>query len=719
MACNNDLEENTDQIEPNVEKRAENTSAPRNTARSTVTKQSSNKTLLEPGSNSVFTSNQHNTNSSNLSENTTLFTGNSKISNVNSEKLTQRKQLNTVDETIEEESEEEEYNINVFGKPLRVVSALHNEEYMSNSIDTHTVSTKTLNSKEGIDNNSNIDSSTSMKEKTAALNVRKTVIEIQKLSVLCDTLSIVIDDIHQNVKSISKASMSFIEILKEFIDENNQNKLDMISLKNNIYLIRIFKMVLHLCDNFLVKEVYQTTRAILLTKFLQFSQIFNLKIHSEADLMSNEDVRVTLPFLQLFPVVTKSQELKKIIDGIINSSETSFISENEGAFIAPVQRGLTSECSILSVMFGIPEETSVNQLDIITSLYSLFPDIHFYCVKDHITSCNTTSSIQPRQTSLDKLQNNTNTFASTNVNLPYRVPRDYSNPPISLSISTLNRKTKMSGTLGGFIQPIITEDSPKSLKHYANHTYGVTCAHVILSESQDYPQIAVPSIILQERYKRNLKSAQEQYLKDSEQFDLFSKEIEKIDYFIDSQFAKPIGQVIWGERCILSNNKLSDFAIIKMNDFVSLKNGNHLGDDAIETIGDPSLRFDNGYIKDHLHIDDLTPGIEVFKYGSSTKFTKGYLNGHKMVYWSDGKLQSSEFVINSLDNNPLFATGGDSGSFVLTKDKTKLGLSVVGMLHSYDGELKQLGLFTPMHNVLERLKSVTKVEWEIKKQSKI
>ena len=85
-----------------------------------------------------------------------------------------------------------------------------------------------------------------------------------------------------------------------------------------------------------------------------------------------------------------------------------------------------------------------------------------------------------------------------------------------------------------------------------------------------------------------------------------------------------------------------------------------------------------------------------------------------MVYWSDGKLQSSEFVINSLDNNPLFATGGDSGSFVLTKNSDKLGLSVVGILHSYDGEMKQLGLFTPMDNILTRLKTVTKIEWQVK-----
>lgn len=694
----------------------ETSSLPINSGSSMTTKKSLNKTLLGTEIQSVFTRSQKNSNFSNLSDSTTIFTDNSKVTNANSEKNIQRQVLNTVeegsDEIIEEETEEE-YNRDNFGKPLRVTSALYSDDYVSNNVVSHTSSKKTANSGTSSNSESNLDNSFTEKDNNSK-SIRRTVFELQKLSVLCDNLSIVIDDIHQNVKSISKASMVFIDILKDFIESSSVHNLDMLSLNNNIHLTRIFKMVLHLCDNFLAKEVYQTTKAILLTKFLQFCQIFKLKIHSESDLMSNEDVRVTLPFLQLFPVGKKSEQIDKILDGIIKTSGYSLMAESEGSFIAPVLRGLTRECSIISVMFGIPEETGASQLDVVTGLYSLFPDIHFYCVKDHITNCNIKSYL-PQQPSISSIPNTHNAEFANNVNFPYRVPQDFSNPPISLSVSTLNRKTKMSGTLGGYIQPVITKDSPKSLKHYGNNSYAITCAHVILSESQDYPQIAVPSIILQERYKRNLKSAQEQYPKESDQYDLFNTEINKVDFFLDRQFSMPIGQVIWGERCILSNNKLSDFAIVKMNDFVTLENGNYLGEDVIASIGDPSLRFDNGYVKDYLQIDDLKPGIEVFKYGSSTKFTKGFLNGHKMVYWSDGKLHSSEFVVNSLDNNPLFATGGDSGSFVLAKDKSKLGLSVVGMLHSYDGELKQLGLFTPMHNILERLKSVTKVEWEIKK----
>lgn len=342
----------------------------------------------------------------------------------------------------------------------------------------------------------------------------------------------------------------------------------------------------------------------------------------------------------------------------------------------------------------------------------MFPDIHFYSVADQIEPCSVAKEAKPIsdvnvQNQLESLISNWNT-------LPFRTPKDFCNPPISLSVSTLNRKTKMSGTLGGFIQPVINENSPKQLKHYNNSVYGITCAHVILSESQDYPEISLPSLLLQQKYITSLNNAKRDYPEGSKQRDIFNKEISRIEQYMDFQFQNPAGQVIWGERCILNDAQLSDLAIVKMNKNIKLECGNYLGDDVIQSLGDPSLRFDNGFITDYTKMNDIKPGVEIFKYGSSTKFTRGFLNGQRMVYWSDGKLQSSEFVINSLNNNPLFATGGDSGSFVLMKNSNKLGLSVVGMLHSYDGEMKQLGLFTPMDKILTRLKAVTKVEWQIK-----
>ncbi|CAI8506919.1 unnamed protein product [Hanseniaspora opuntiae] len=639
----------------------------------------------------------------NVSNSSTLVTKKTKM-NV-ADKMQQLSVYDEVDEQNISEIEEEN-DISVVGKPLRVLNGLSSENDTSVVKDINTVSTKTINSKD----NNTINPKSANKE-----NVKKTVFVIQRLPILCENLSFVIDDIHQNMDSVSKATMSFIDILKNFIDdEANKNlKMHVITFENNVYMTKIFKMVLHLCDNFLFKPVYQTTRAILLTKFSQFCNLFNIKTTSKDDLLSNEDVRVTMPCLQLFPNLEKSSEIEKIMHGIIElSKNNSVVSESEGSFIAPLKRGFTQDCSITSIMFGVAEDTVDCNLSTICSLYSMFPNIHFYSVADQIEPCSVAKEVKSItdaniQTQLESLISNWNT-------LPFRTPKDFCNPPISLSVSTLNRKTKMSGTLGGFIQPVINENSPKQLKHYGNSVYGITCAHVILSESQDYPEISLPSLLLQQKYITSLNNAKRDYPEGSKQRDIFNKEISRIEQYMDFQFQNPAGQVIWGERCILNDAQLSDFAIVKMNKNIKLECGNYLGDDVIQSLGDPSLRFDNGFITDYTKMNDIKPGVEIFKYGSSTKFTRGFLNGQRMVYWSDGKLQSSEFVINSLNNNPLFATGGDSGSFVLRKNSNKLGLSVVGMLHSYDGEMKQLGLFTPMDNILTRLKAVTKVEWQIK-----
>lgn len=48
--------------------------------------------------------------------------------------------------------------------------------------------------------------------------------------------------------------------------------------------------------------------------------------------------------------------------------------------------------------------------------------------------------------------------------------------------------------------------------------------------------------------------------------------------------------------------------------------------------------------------------MKVFKIGASTGYTSGELNSTKLVYWADGKLQSSEFVVAS--PTPLFASAG-------------------------------------------------------------
>lgn len=674
--------------------------------RSEFSNKTNDRTLVGSILNSGFNKNNLNSsNQTNASNSSTLLTKNTKENVVD-----KMQQLSVFDEAEEQEftsENEDENDISVVGKPLRVLNTSHAETSINTSVkDINTVSTKTINSKDTFKLN---------QESINKNGVKKTVLAIQSLPILCENLSFVIDDIHQNMDSVSKATMTFIDILKTFTDDEANKNLQMhvITFENNIYMAKIFKMVLHLCDNFLFKAVYQTTRAILLTKFAQFCNLFNIKTTSSNVLLSNEDVRVTIPCLQLFPVSEKATQIEKIMQGIIEmSANNTIISESEGSFIAPLKRGFTQDCSITSVMFGVAEDSVDCNLSTVCSLYSLFPDIHFYSTINQIEPC---SLVNGRKSIDDKtFQSQFEALVTNRNSLPFRIPKDYVNPPISLSVSTLNKKTNMSGTLGGFIQPVIDENSPKQLKHYGNSVYGITCAHVILSESQDYPEVSLPSILLQQKYQTSLNNAKRDYPEGSKQSEIFKREIERVDEYMNFQFANPAGQVIWGERCILNNTQLSDFAVIKMNKHIKLDCGNYLGDDVIQSLGDPSLRFDNGYITDHIKMNGIKPGVEVFKYGSSTKFTKGFLNGQRMVYWSDGKLQSSEFVINSLDNNPLFATGGDSGSFVLTKNPDKLGLSVVGILHSYDGEMKQLGLFTPMDNILSRLKSVTKVEWQVK-----
>lgn len=128
-------------------------------------------------------------------------------------------------------------------------------------------------------------------------------------------------------------------------------------------------------------------------------------------------------------------------------------------------------------------------------------------------------------------------------------------------------------------------------------------------------------------------------------------------------------------------------------------------------MANPFLRFQNLYVKEK--VLKVKAGSEVFKIGATTKYTTGQVNGSKLVYWADGKIQSSEFVVAS--PSPLFASGGDSGAWILTRLTGKLGLGVVGMLHSYDGEQRQFGLYSTIGDIFQRLNQVTGVNWDIVK----
>ncbi|SCV01753.1 LAMI_0G13498g1_1 [Lachancea mirantina] len=517
-----------------------------------------------------------------------------------------------------------------------------------------------------------------------------------ELRILEDNLAALMDDIHQNVTNISKAVIEAVEYFKRFLPDYNSSKIAFraSALDKNKSLRKITKVVLHFFDNLLHSEVFSNSRAILMKRYIDFLKKLNVSGIEE------QSGPRTLPHPRNFCIdhecdLPHKDNIAMIMQQVANA-ESSIISDQEGAFIAPILRGLTSSSAVLTVMFGLPSLQQEHE-EMVKALYSLFPDVHFFCVKDYIKNCaDVIPSIKPRpmeNKALPKFQP------------PYRLLTDAMSPPISMSLSS-DQSKNISGTLGGYLYPQIDNSKP-SLSQFSGSTFAITCAHVVLQESQDYPHVSVPSHVLQNQYKGSLYDESLRYGKDSNERTAFESEIFKIEQNLQWQRENPFGQVVWGERSIV-DKRLSDFAIVKVNPAFNC--ANYLGDD-VAAISSPTLRFQNSYVKEKV----LKPraGTEIFKIGATTKYTTGRLNGSKLVYWADGKIQSSEFVISS--PSPLFAAGGDSGAWILTRLTERVGLGVLGMLHSYDGELRQFGLYTPIVDILERLNTVTGVLWDIEK----
>ncbi|KAG7660963.1 SSY5 [[Candida] subhashii] len=346
---------------------------------------------------------------------------------------------------------------------------------------------------------------------------------------------------------------------------------------------------------------------------------------------------------------------------------------------------------------------------------------------------------------------------------------------MSMSLSVEN-STRTSGTMGGYIYPIINLSTQPHLQHYANSKFAISCGHVCLdgatTVSSAYPHVSCPSSVLISLYKSALMT---QYQKANaeakvaygsvltqlgEMFPLKRVKVTDPKSKTTKEDVRNLpklrfGQIIWGERTLIKQDSptttttedndpiaspiLSDLAIIKINK--NLQCQNYLGDDIPFNEYDPSLILDNLYVRKIIPLNRFNPkpippssasidttisgppnlqtnfhGISVFKYGSTTKYTTGNLNGIKLVYWQDGAIHSSEYIINSPDNLSAFASGGDSGSWILTKLEDigdEKGLGVVGMLHSYDGAGRQFGLFSPMCEILERLEDVTGIKWGV------
>ncbi|AMD22478.1 HHL292Cp [Eremothecium sinecaudum] len=523
----------------------------------------------------------------------------------------------------------------------------------------------------------------------------------KKLDILGEKLDLLMHDVHKNVIDVAQAVTRASEYFDWFFPEVNKIN-GKLSKQGYVLLRRITKVLLHLQDNLISSDIFSNTRSVLLKHYVSFLGKLNAGIHA-----ADVDSHLGLPSINIFAIgnecdLPNKEEIFEVMDEVI-TSENVTIFDQDGAFIAPVLRGLTKELAVLTVMFGFPNVTQQHQ-DMMRVLYSFFPDVHFYCKKGRITPCasKVAYNMLQRLSPMEAITSNTSDFIP-----PYKLPTDAMSPPISMSLSTED-SVKITGTLGGYLYPQISESDCAS-SEFAGASYAVTCAHVVLSENQEHPYVSVPSTVLQNTYKSALKEESDRYADGSVEKSSFLSEILRIEENMRWQQQNKFGKVVWGERTII-NNKLSDFAIIKVSP--KFRCHNHLGDDLVG-MPDLSLRFKNLYVK--RKIINILPGMEVFKIGASSKYTSGNVNGLKMVYWADGKIQSSEFVVSS--KQPLFATGGDSGSWILTKLEDELGLGVVGMLHSYDGEQKQIGLFTAITDILRRLHQVTGVQWNINQPS--
>ncbi|CDO92386.1 unnamed protein product [Kluyveromyces dobzhanskii CBS 2104] len=525
---------------------------------------------------------------------------------------------------------------------------------------------------------------------TASLEALET--ELKRLN---ENLIALMDDIHQNVTNVSKTVIQAIEFFKKFLPETSRIVYT-VTMANSAPLRSIAKMVSHFVDNLLNAPAFQNSRSILLKAYLTFLQKLNINVFEDS-----VDNLHTLPTMKNFAVDDKCglpnmDKLAAIVDEIVKC-EPSAIADQDRAFIAPILRGLSRRSAILTVMFGLPNPQQEHH-NMVKALFSTFADVHFFCVKDYIKPC---AETLPK--SLAHIAKPMETTKVPTFVPPFRVPTDALSPPISLSISTEDTQ-KMTGTLGGYLYPKISEKDPK-FAQFSNAAFAVTCAHVVLSENQDYPFVSAPSAVLQTTYKKSLMEEREQYSKSSPEYDGFNQELQRVESNLQWQRDHKFGQVVWGERSVI-NKSLSDFAIIKVNSEFSCEN--FLGED-LNGLPDPALRFKNLYVTET--VENIKRGANVFKIGATSKYTTGKINGSKLIYWADNRIQSTEFVVSS--PQPLFANAGDSGAWLLTRLDGKLGLGVAGMLHSYDGELKQFGLFTPISTILERLKTVTGVEWDI------
>lgn len=618
-----------------------------------------------------------------------------------------------------------------------------------------------------------------------------------KIHGLYEDISFVMNQYSNSLVNLTTSVINSIDCLKTFVTfiKDNYAASDdswAFDTYNNTYLRKLVKIYLNLHDNLLRDEVYIKLKLLLIKNFTDFAMTLNSSTYKRVLSSGNTgstNSGISKPQNYSIGInrgksLPNQDVLSNIISKITNTSLS--IKEQNGSFIAPITRGISKELNILCLYFGHPNPTDYH-LHLIQRLHDLYDDIHFISMTNQIDLASSAKTQRPSQpqaqatTGIDfvKQQPPRNKFK-----LPFRIPSDLTKPPMSLSLSIEN-SLRTSGTLGGFVYPMIDIKKKPEFTSYSSYSYAITCGHVCLSnnneENQEYSNVSVPLSVLISLYKQALYSQYKKFDDDTNSITsgggvesklAYGTVLNQLDEIFPIKKVKsanktshevrnfPIhrfGQIVWGERTLLKleggrstattsskdddefvEKRLSDLAIIKVNKALRCDQ-NFLGDDIAFNEFDPGLMFDNLYVRsivdlnrvsNNIDIYDVDSslsddegkdnhGLQVFKYGSTTKFTKGTLNGIKLVYWLDGTIHSSEFVVNSLENNSAFAAGGDSGAWILCKledcqnSNESKGLGVVGMLHSYDGEYKQFGLYTPMCEILERLEEVTNIKWGV------
>lgn len=626
----------------------------------------------------------------------------------------------------------------------------------------------------------------------------------QQLKILSGLITNILIQISQSVINLTRASISITELMIKTCDGIKGHKSINMLLPNQFNtsncdgLHNVIKNILHILDNSLNVDVYNKSKALILKNLYDLFALIKV-VPNEYEEITNFIADMSP---KVYPVGSTLKDMPHLekANRIMNNlmEKSNLLSDQEGAFIAPVMRGFeTPELSVITFMFGFPE-ISKEHLDVIKYFATQTNEFHYLAVKNSIKPCSGMTLKSPFRTIDDD--------------------QDYI--PVSMSLST-NTSTNTSGTLGGYLYPKVPANCLNSkLLKYKGQIFGLTCAHVVLNNGNEsnnnennHPDVSVPSPALINMYKNALLGELNNYSNTTPEYYVFNDAIENINkkyperkIIIKNKEVRrnlpeeSLGKIIWGER-LISDNKLSDVAIIKVNERLkSKKFTNYLGEDLQLSQYDPTLILSNLNIRSTISLKPRKNGLlstadlKVFKVGSTTGYTCGRLNGMKMIYWSDGSLRSNEFVINNNENgkSEMFANGGDSGAFIVSKmndvhnimncnkdgdecndeddyddenerrnynndnsckrdgdeknddmkksltsfiesfipgsrknvvrkDKTQKkkkcaaenGLGVLGMLHSYDGEFKQFGLFTPMNDILDRLEVVTNIKWGI------